>query len=468
MLRSLRLPNLLALPRPLHSHSQAAAAALSTANPENLLDSSVSNLAAEMHAAGVKRAVVYTDPESQKIIGSHAVLDPIVEFLSQDRIDYNKHEAMFFEANGQAVMGAFLWNTRRGQGCGGIRLREYDSVEGYVRDGMRLAIGMGRKSALAGLWWGGGKGVIAHPNPLALDATERKKLMHEYGTFLTSLRGAYVAAEDAGITVQDMNNVFSKTRFTTCISGELGGSGNPSVPTAHGMVCGMEAAVEFLNPSSTLKGKTIAVQGCGNVGGPMIGMLLEKAVSSIVACDSDPAKVAATAELYKHDARVKIMHSSEINILSQAVDIVSPCAYGGVLNGNTVPHIQAKIVCGAANNQLLDPSTDYGMHEGGRTLYCPDFVVNRMGIVNCANEQYGRVGSESMNDPLVARHLSRDYEHSVFNTLLEVLKESKERDISPAFAADRLADYHASQEHPLFGHRSQQIITALVKDGWAC
>jgi hypothetical protein len=78
-------------------------------------------------------------------------------------------------------------------GCGGIRLREYDSVEGYVRDGMRLALGMGRKSALAGLWWGGGKGVIAHPNPLALDNREREQLMHEYGTFLTSLRGAYVS-----------------------------------------------------------------------------------------------------------------------------------------------------------------------------------------------------------------------------------------------------------------------------------
>jgi glutamate dehydrogenase/leucine dehydrogenase len=276
-----------------------------------------------------------------------------------------------------------------------------------------------------------------------------------------------VAAEDAGISVEDMDNVFAKTRFTTCISEKLGGSGNPSVPTAHGVVCGMEAALAFLNPTSTLTGKSIAIQGCGNVGAPMIGMLLAKGVASIVACDADPAKVSATRELYKGDTRVRIVHASEIDILSEKVDIVSPCAYGGVLNGNTVPHIQAKIVCGAANNQLLDPSTDYGMHEAGRTLYCPDYVVNRMGIVNCANEQYGRVGCESMFDPLVARHLSREYEHSVFNSLLEVLEESKTRDISPAFAADQLANYKASQEHPLFGHRSQQIITDLVKGGWA-
>jgi len=104
------------------------------------------------------------------------------------------------------ILGAYLWRTVRGQGCGGIRLRHYGTVEEYVRDGLRLATGMGRKSALAGLWWGGGKGVIAaadpdiytHRAPAGWEV-DRTAMLHEYGDFLTSLRGSYVAAEDAGI-----------------------------------------------------------------------------------------------------------------------------------------------------------------------------------------------------------------------------------------------------------------------------
>ena len=96
---------------------------------------------------------------------SHAELQPLADFLNADKVDYMRHEGMFFEIgrHTRALHGAFLWNTTRGQGCGGIRLREYTTAEEYIRDGMRLATGMGRKSALAGLWAGGGKGVIASP-----------------------------------------------------------------------------------------------------------------------------------------------------------------------------------------------------------------------------------------------------------------------------------------------------------------
>jgi len=170
-------------------------------------------------------------------------------------------------------MGAALWRTTRGQGCGGVRLRTYDDFEEYVNDGLRLAQGMGRKSGLAGLWWGGGKGVIAVPKNSAgeydLTPTARHGLLNAYGSFMTSLRGCYVGAEDVGICVDDVDMVFEKTRFTTCISPELGGSGNPSVPTAHGIVASMEGALAFAEMGD-LEGKTVAIQGLGNVGGAMV------------------------------------------------------------------------------------------------------------------------------------------------------------------------------------------------------
>ena len=173
-----------------------------------------------------------------------------------------EHEGVFFEVGrqGGALMGAFIWRTNRGQGCGGIRSREYPSAREWLRDGLRLATGMGRKNALAGLFWGGAKGVVAQPPPSEFPLTPqtREAIFADYGRFLTSLRGCYVAAEDsgalaplialqpwcsrscAGVTVKDVDAVFSKTRHTTCISPSLGGSGNPSVITARGIVCAIQ------------------------------------------------------------------------------------------------------------------------------------------------------------------------------------------------------------------------------------
>ena len=153
--------------------------------------------------------------------------------------DYDKHDAFFLQVHEptRSLMGAAIWRTARGAGCGGVRLRTYGSLEEYVSDGLRLAQGMGRKSALAGLWWGGGKGVIAAPRDestgdFKFTPEQRKDLLNSYGDFVTSLRGAYVGAEDVGICVDDVDAIFQNTRFITCISPELGGAGNPSVPTA--------------------------------------------------------------------------------------------------------------------------------------------------------------------------------------------------------------------------------------------
>jgi len=150
------------------------------------------------------------------------------------------------------------------------------------------------------------------------------------------------------------------------------------------------------------------------------------------------------------------------------VDIVSPCGYGGALTRESVSKIKAKIVCGAANNQLLDPMDDGGMTERG-ILYCPDFVVNRMGIVNCANEQYGRVGTMGeVVDPIIAVHLGREDENSVYRITRKVLETAEKEGITTAQAADKLANIAAAVPHPLFGHRSQAIINQLIVDKWHC
>ena len=396
---------------------------------------------------------------------SHSQLQPLAEFIQSDPRDFMQHEGLFFQVASEynTLQGAFVHRTVRGQAAGGVRYWDYPTLEDYLRDGMRLAKGMTRKNALAGLWWGGGKGVMArNPEIDTADKEIRAYLYHEYGEFISSLRGCYVTAEDVGTSVKDMADVFSGTRFTTCIPPVLGGSGNPSVPTARGVVCGMEAALDFLDQGD-LEGKTIAVQGMGNVGGPLIGFLLEKNVKRILAWDIDPDLVNRVKTKFSDkNLEAAVMVRDDTSIFAVECDIFSPNATGAVLNPTTIPLIKAKIVCGAANNQLEDPvRDDLGLFRQN-IRYIPDFLTNRMGIVNAANEQYGYV----QDDPLLERHLNKDWEHSIFQTTLQVLRKSSSTDTPTAEIAMRLADRLSLESHPIFGHRGRQIIASLVADNW--
>jgi leucine dehydrogenase len=418
-----------------------------------------------LRGENIRRFYFVFDPRSRVVMSSHPGLQPLAEFIQSDRRDFAEHEGLFFQVTEKygTLQGAFVHRTCRGQAAGGIRYWPYDSVEDYLRDGLRLARGMTQKNALAGLWWGGGKGVMAR-NP-AVDSGDpevRSYLYAAYGLFISSLRGCYVTAEDVGTTVADIAGVFSRTRFTTCIPESWGGSGNPSVPTARGVVVGMEAALEFLGLGS-LEGKTVAIQGAGNVGGPLVGFLFGKGVKRITACDIN-AQLADTVlrKFAGRNLEVRVVARGDDSIFREKCDIFSPNATGAILNPRTIPLLRAKIVCGAANNQLEDARRDDPAILERGIVYVPDFLTNRMGIVNAANEQYGYV----KNDPLFERHLSRDWDHSIFQTTLRVLRESAATSEPTGQIAVRLADELSLETHPIFGHRGRLIIDSLVENRW--
>lgn len=404
------------------------------------------------------------DEKPKKLVASHTVLQTIADYFSEDKRDFINHEGMFFKISDKYDMihGAFVHRTNRGQAAGGVRFWQYDTVEDYFRDGLRLAAGMTFKNALAGLWWGGGKGVIAHNPELDWnDINLRETVYKEYGSFISSLKGCYVTAEDVGTNVKDMANVFSGTRFTTCIPSEFGGSGNPSVATANGVISGMEAALEFLN-MGTLKGKIIALQGLGHVGEPLVKMLLAKNVTKIIGVDINPEHIKNVNKKYSgKNISFKLVKKNDISVFSEECDIFSPNATGAILNPHTIPMIKAKIVCGAANNQLEDLKRDGRALFERRITYVPDFLTNRMGIVNCANEQYGYVN----NDPEINQHFSKDWEHSIYNVSQQVLKESESSNKPTAEIALKIADELSMELHPIFGHRGKQIIKSLVENG---
>ncbi len=432
---------------------------------QNLLSITPQEFVLFLKQHSIRRCYFVFDTASQSVKASHPVLQPIAEFFSNDPRDYARHEGVFLQVSREydTLFGAFIHRTNRGQASGGTRYWQYSSMEAFLRDGLRLAKGMTHKNALAGIWWGGGKGIMVHnPTVNKADETVRKSLYREFGEMMTSLRGCYITAEDIGTNVTDMMNVFATTRFTTCISPTVGGSGNPSVPTARGVISGIEAALQFLG-MGTIEGKTIAVQGMGNVGAPLIRFLFEKNAGKVIAVDINEQNVEkCKKEFAGKNLEAKVVALGDNSILATECDIVAPCATGAIINPVTIPAIKAKIICGAANNQLEDPNRDDDAVMQRGIIYVPDFLTNRMGIVTCADEQYGYVN----NDIAIEQHLNRDWEYSVFQTTLRVLQNSKSKNSAPGHVAVQLAEELSFVNHPIWGHRGEKIIQSVIEDGW--
>ena len=431
----------------------------------NLWNTSTDDFVGTLEAEGLWRAFVVTNPETGQVEASHGVLDSLAVAMRNDHRDFDKHEACFFEIGRESghLMSAFVHKTRRGQAAGGTRFWTYDSMEDLCRDGLRLSRGMGHKCALAGLWWGGGKGVIARRSGVDhQDPDVRAAVYRDYGRFASGLGGCYVTAEDVGTTPDDMASVFSTTRHTTCIPHEFGGSGNPSILTAQGVVTAMEAALEW-SGSGSLAGKTVALQGLGNVAYFMIPELAARKVAKVIGVDIEASVVDRAMREFGDIVEARVVSTDDNSIFLEACDVFAPCAVGGTLNPETIPLIKAPVVCGAANNQLEDPDRDDQLMSERGLLYVPDFLANRMGIVNCANEQYGVFDS----DPAVELHLDRNTEYGVFRRTLDVCERAKRSGRATGAEAIAMAEELAEELHPIWGHRGQQIVNHLVRSKWA-
>ncbi|EFC44436.1 predicted protein [Naegleria gruberi] len=427
---------------------------------------SVEKFQEEMQKAGIQRGYVVYDAEKQQVVTSHPLFAQLGEFISKDKRDFLKHEACFFQVGPKSnlLFSAFLHKSNRGLAHGGVRLWKYNSMEDYVRDGLRLSLGMTRKNALAGLWWGGGKGIIQKTDgaTYANDVT-RDVIFGEYGKFLSSLKGAYYGAEDVGLTTPDCDRMHNSSRFVSCLSQGIGGSGNPSHSTAIGTVCGMEAAVNFLGMGD-LSGKKVVVQGAGNVASFIVEELVKRNVGKVIATDIDKNLIAMRKEQFKHAPNVefRVVAPNDLSIFAEPCDVFAPAALGGIINSTTIPMLNCKIVCGAANNQLLDPVEHDHMIKNRGIIYVPDYLNNRMGIVNCANECFGYV----KNDPAILKHFGRDWDNAVYVIASRILQTSRDQNIPTGLAANKLADEFSEMENPIIGHRGWSIVKSLIEDKW--
>jgi glutamate dehydrogenase/leucine dehydrogenase len=193
--------------------------------------------------------------------------------------------------------------------------------------------------------------------------------------------------------------------------------------------------------------------------------LQKKEIGKIIVCDIFESSLEAAKKMFKNfdNIEYKLVEKGDNSILFEKVDIVAPCATGGTLNDDTIPSIQAPIVCGAANNQLKDENKHSRMLKENNIVYVPDFLTNRMGIVNCANEQYGSLD----HDPAIERHLNYEWENSVFVLVKHIVTEAQTGEETTGNIALKMAKEKTKELHPIWGNRSRLIIRSLMEKGWA-
>lgn len=305
-------------------------------------------------------------------------------FERSDELESAGHEQVVFcrdEASGLRAIIA-IHDTRLGPALGGTRFYPYRSEAEALTDVLRLSQGMTLKAAAAGLGLGGGKAVI-----IGDPATVRTPdLLRAYGRFVDSLSGRYYAAADVGTTAEDLDVVASATRF---VVGSNGGSGDSGHSTAYGVFCAMRTAAEHRWGATGLEDRTVSVEGLGKVGARLVSMLLAAGARVTVA----DVSAASVARLVQRHPEVTVRAS----VLDAPVDVYSPCALGATLTPASVPQIRAEVVCGAANNQLLDSSVAALLQRRGIT-WVPDFVANAGGLIQVGGEIGDRSADEVHGD----------------------------------------------------------------------
>jgi len=331
---------------------------------------------------------------------------------------HGSHEQIIFCHDKNMGLKAIIaiHDTTLGPALGGTRMWNYKNDEEALTDVLRLSEGMTFKAAAAGLNLGGGKAVIiGDPKK---DKSEA--LFRAFGQYVNSLNGRYITAEDVGTTVKDMEQVYMETSWVTGIPKGLGGSGDPSPYTAHGVLMGMKAAAKEKLGTDNLKGMHVAVQGLGNVGANLIKYLSEEGAKMTVA-DIDQDRTKSVADQYNCQI------ADPMTISSVECDIFSPNALGAGLNDETIPALKCKVIAGGANNQLAETRHGVALREMG-ILYAPDFVGNAGGLMNVFAELEGYS---------IERALEKTT--SVYDNMMKVFAVSKRDDISTHDAAHTMA-----------------------------
>lgn len=335
-------------------------------------------------------------------------------------MEKNDHEEVIYCSNVESGLSAIIaiHDTTLGPALGGTRMWNYATGDQALTDVLRLARGMTYKAAVAGLNLGGGKAVIiGDPN------TQKNELLFRtFGKFVDGLAGRFIAAEDVGTSVRDMEFVRMETKYVTGISKALGGSGDPAPVTAYGVYVGMKACAKQKWGSDSLRGRKIAIQGAGHVARYLCEHLYSEGADLYIT-DIVDDKVKGVLETVKaHVVKPEEIYETE-------AEIFSPTALGGVINDETINKLKCEIIAGGANNQLEDEDKHGQMLMEKGILYAPDYVINSGGLINVSNELEGYRQDRAMKQA-----------EGIYEIVSKVLSISKEQNIPTHVASNKLAE----------------------------
>lgn len=331
------------------------------------------------------------------------------------------HEQVVFAHDPATGLKAIIaiHSTALGPALGGTRFHPYASTDAALRDVLNLSRGMSYKAALAGLDLGGGKAVIIGDPATA----KSEPLLRAYGRHVQALGGRYYTACDVGTYSVDMDQIARECSFVTGRTVAHGGAGDSSVLTAYGVFQGMRASAQVAWGTTSLEGRTVGIAGVGKVGTHLARHLVEDGATVVVTDVHAPAVERLRAEL----PSVQVV-ASEAALVASPLDVYAPCAMGDALTDEVVEVLSARVVCGAANNQLAHPGVEKALEERG-ILYAPDYCVNAGGLIQVADELEG-----------FSFDRAQQRAAGIFDTTLRVFELAAADGVPPAIAADRLAE----------------------------
>lgn len=342
-----------------------------------------------------------------------------------EHLEFDQHERVAFWHDKQSDLKAIIavHNTHLGPALGGCRMWPYTNSAEALTDVLRLSKGMTYKAAMAELKLGGGKSVIIG-DPRKLKSPQ---MMESMGKFVDSLRGSYFTAEDSGISVDDLHHMAKHSQYIAGINAKYRydgqpTDGNPAPATAYGVFVGLKAAVRHTF-NSEVEGLTVAIQGLGHVGYRLAKHLHEAGAKLIVA-----DIFSENTERVKLEFGAKVVSAEEIT--HSNADVLAPCAMGATLNVSSIDGIQAKVIAGAANNQLSDESIGQALKNRG-ILYAPDYVINAGGVIDIYHQRFDSNASdlkahiERIGDNLSAIFQRSDSESTATNLVANTMAEER-------------------------------------------
>ena len=358
----------------------------------------------------------------------------------------SEHEQVVFCNDPSTGLRAIIaiHNTTLGPALGGCRMQPYNSMDEALEDVLRLSKGMTYKCAAADVDFGGGKAVI-----IGDPKTDKSpELFRAFGQFVNSLGGRFYTGTDMGTSMDDFIHAMKETNFINGLPEAYGGGGDSSIPTAAGVLYGIKATNYMLFGNDELGGHKYAIQGLGKVGFKVASGLLE-AGATIYVTDINLENLQAIEELALTTTGKVIVIAKE-DIYSQEADIFVPCAFGGIINDNTIAQFKVKAIVGAANNQLLNDRHGKMLQEKG-ILYAPDYIVNSGGLIQVADELYG------INHERVLAKTKH-----IYDAILEVYQEARSSGRTTEESANQMCEKRIADRS-----KRNSFYTAPAKPKWS-